>query len=102
MELQIKREAERVVFYIRGDVDETGAEILEDRFRELDLSGVGEAVFDFKEVPHIGSAGIGRLLLFYKDMAINGGEIVVQNVPEPISELFEMVKLDSIFKILKA
>ncbi len=101
MDLTITQNDNQVRFEIRGDIDEHGAEILKRRFREINISAINCAVFDFKAVTHIGSAGIGKLLLFYKDMALNGGSIRIENVSETVWELFNVLKLDTIFILTK-
>ena len=45
------------------------------RFLEMDVTSLSEVVFDFSGVTFIGSAaGIGKLLLFYKNLAAHGGK----------------------------
>jgi anti-anti-sigma factor len=101
MDLTITQNGDEVRFEIRGDIDEFGAENLKRRFRELNMHAVKEAVLDFRGVTHIGSAGIGKLLLFYKDMALGGGKIRIENVSETVWELFNVLKLNTIFAISK-
>ena len=99
MELIVTREGGQVFFEIGGDIDESGADKIKSRFRQLNTSAINEAVFDFSKVRHIGSAGIGKLLLIYKDLAINGGSLRIENASEAIYELMRVLKLDTIFKI---
>ncbi len=101
MEVIITRDGNQARLEIKGDIDEPGAEDLKKRFRELKISLLREVTFDFKEVSHIGSAGIGKLLLFYKDLALNGGKMGIENVSETVYELFKVLKLDTIFSISK-
>ncbi|QTA93830.1 STAS domain-containing protein [Desulfonema magnum] len=101
MELNVTQDRQLACFEIRGDIDEPGAEDLKQRFRELHIPSLREVTFDFKNVSHIGSAGIGKLLLFYKDLALNGGRIKIENVSETVYELFGVLKLDTIFTISK-
>ncbi|MDM8550288.1 STAS domain-containing protein [Desulfobacterales bacterium HSG2] len=99
MEISVICDGDKALFKIEGEIDEPGAEELKSRFRELNTSSLREATFDFRNVTHIGSAGIGKLLLFYKDLALNGGDIKIENVSETIRELFSVLKLDTIFTI---
>lgn len=99
MEVIVTRDGNQARFEIKGDIDEPGAEALKKRFRELKISLLREVTFDFKEVSHIGSAGIGKLLLFYKDLALNGGKMRIENISETVYELFKVLKLDTIFSI---
>jgi len=101
MEVIVTRDGNQARLEIKGDIDEPGAEDLKKRFRELKISLLREVTFDFKEVSHIGSAGIGKLLLFYKDLALNGGKMGIENVSETVYELFKVLKLDTIFSISK-
>ncbi len=58
-----------------------------------------EVVFDFKDVSHIGSAGIGKLLLFYRELALKGGTLKVENSSQTVSGLLKMVELDCLFGV---
>ena len=91
------RDTER--FFPRETIDEHGAEALKSRFRDLTVASLKEVVLDFKNVSHIGSAGIGKLLLFYKDLAVNDGILRVVNVSSSINELFRMLKLNTVFSV---
>ncbi len=101
MELTILRTGTQVRFVIKGDIDEHGAEILKREYRSLDSASFQDAVFDFSAVSHIGSAGIGKLLLFYKDVALKGGKMTIEKIPAVIYDLFLVLKLDTIFSIQK-
>lgn len=102
MEILVFQDDDKARFEIRGKIDEKGADELKSRFRELNTSRMSEVVFDFKNVSHIGSAGIGKLLLFYKDMATHGGKISVINTSSSVHELFKVLRLDSIFTVQPA
>jgi anti-sigma B factor antagonist len=102
MELTITPGEELVDIEVVGSIDERGAEDLKRRFLELDVSSVKEVVFDFAGVTFIGSAGIGKLLLFYKNLAAQGGKITIKNMSKDIYTMFKVVKLDKIFNISPA
>ncbi len=89
----------RAHFTIRGDVDEKGAEKMKAEFKKQDGPGLKEAVFDFKGVTHIGSAGLGKLLLFYKSVASRGGFVKIENPSDEITGLLKQLKLDAILKV---
>ncbi len=99
MELTITPRDEQVYITVVGSIDERGAEDLKRRFLELDVSSVKEVIFDFSGVTFIGSAGIGKLLLFYKNLAAQGGRITIKNMGKDIYTMFKVVKLDKIFNI---
>ncbi len=99
MEINQVQERNRIRFTIKGIIDETGAEELKLNFQKLNPSITPEVIFDFGQVDHIGSAGIGKLLLFYKEMAAADGSIYISNLSDDLYELFKTLKLDSIFTI---
>ena len=72
MEMTIQPHDEKVSIEIVGSIDENGAETLKRRFLEMDVVKLQEVTFDFSGVTFIGSAGIGKLLLFYKNLATHG------------------------------
>ena len=101
IDLKMTQDQDRARFEVAGDIDEEGAEALKKRFQELKVSSLKEIVFDFAKVNYIGSAGIGKLLLFYKNIAIQGGSIRIENISASIYELFMVLKLDSILTLSK-
>lgn len=72
---------------VSGRVDEVGAEELESYFKSLDAQTTTQVVLDFRGVDYIGSAGVGTLLLLYKQLAPYGGRISVINIPSQIYDL---------------
>ena len=68
-------------------------------FAALSLDGLQEVRVDFSEVEFIGSSGIGKLLLFYKNLAVQGGRLVVTGCSPQIHDLFLELKLDTIFSV---
>ena len=99
MELSVNQQDGRALIAITGSIDESGAEELKRRFLELDVSAVKSVVLDFSGVTFIGSAGIGKLLLFYKSLAAHGGQIEIKSMSKDIYTMFKVVKLDKIFTI---
>ena len=102
MNIQSTRENGRTLITIKGDIDELGAEEVKRVFRETATSSSTEVVVDFGGVTHIGSAGIGKLLVFYKDLAIRGSRLSLVRVPAPILLLMREMKLDTLFPISDA
>lgn len=84
---------------VSGNVDEKGAADLKTGFEGLNLSGQKTVAFDFAKVTYIGSAGLGKLLLFYKKLATAGIEMRVENSPSDIRELLKELHLDTLFTV---
>jgi anti-anti-sigma factor len=99
MNIAVTRENQAVHLVLQGEIDEVAAEELKKRFRDVALSAPQRVAVDFAGVTHIGSSGIGKLLVFYKDLALHGTSMSLTRVPAPIFHLFREMKLDSIFSI---
>lgn len=99
MEISTEHQDDSILITISGSIDERGAEEMKRRFLELDADQIKEVVLDFKRVRFIGSAGIGKLLLFYKSMANHGGKVKITNMSKDIYTMFKVVKLDKIFEL---
>jgi anti-anti-sigma factor len=102
MEITVTPQGQEARIEIFGSIDERGAEEMKRRFLELDLPAIKEVVFDFRGVTFIGSAGIGKLLLLYKNVAAQGGKVRIDNMSKDIYTMFKVVKLDKIFSISPA
>ena len=101
MEITISQNQGAATITLKGKVDEQGATLLKHHFKELDLSKLKEVIFDFGNVLYIGSAGIGKLLLFYKELAMHDLNLKVVNTSEDIFNLFQILKLDNVFKVTR-
>jgi anti-anti-sigma factor len=99
VELTYNRDKEKGRIEISGEIDEEGANTLKRQFNEVDLTGLKELVFDFSNVTHIGSAGLGKLLMFYKNLAVEGGKMRIENSSANITELMEELNLNKLFQV---
>ncbi len=88
--MEIKKESRGSVLNlaVTGRVDTTTAPRLEAELR-TSISGVSELYLDFAGVEYISSAGL-RVLLSAQKVMNKQGRMVIQNVNETISEIFEV------------
>ena len=101
MDINLNVSGEVARFVIAGEIDEQGADDMKRRFGEVNLSQTKTVAFDFNTVTHIGSAGLGKLLLFYKKVAAAGGTMQVERVSADIGDLLQQLKLDTIFTVTR-
>ncbi|MCP4345191.1 MAG: SpoIIE family protein phosphatase [Desulfobacterales bacterium] len=101
MKITVNREKDHTCFVINGEIDEEGADILDKCFRELDRSSLDQLVLDFKEVHYIGSAGIGQLILLYKEVATAGAEMRIKNTAKDIYDLLLEVNINTVMEVSK-
>jgi len=97
MTCKTSTQGETVFFTLSGNIDEEGAAALKQQLNAIPYSRTGELVIDLADVGYIGSSGIGKLLLCYKNMATHKGTIRLIRMPRPIHDLFKELRLDTLF-----
>jgi len=79
---------------IVGNRQELKQKVLED----LD-GGARKFVIDFAETGYIDSSGLGVLVSLSKKIREKGGELRLSSLNEDLRTLFELTKLDTLFRI---
>ena len=82
---------------ITGRLDTTTAPQLEAEFKQ-NINGVEKLVLDFAALEYLSSAGL-RVLLAAQKVMNKQGEMVVRNVNETISEIFEVTGFSDVLTI---
>ncbi|RMH83807.1 MAG: anti-sigma factor antagonist [Calditrichaeota bacterium] len=99
MEFKVEEREGKVYVTILGAVDNENAEELKQEFQQLLTRDFEEAIFDFRYVPFITSSGIGKILIFYKNVVARGKRMRVKGINDNLLELFKSIKLDQLFPI---
>ena len=87
---------------LQGIINEQGAKEFKKLVGALNFDQVREVLIDCRGMQHIGSAGIGKMLLLYKKIACTGGSLSVVNLVGQNFDLFCELKLNSLFTITRA
>jgi anti-sigma B factor antagonist len=101
MEVKIEHNNSYINISIIGAVNNENAEELRDHFQKLLDKDFVEAVFDLSYVPFITSSGIGKFLIFYKDVCNKERKMRIKGISDNLLELFKSIKLDQLFPIEK-
>jgi anti-anti-sigma factor len=100
MDLDIAIEQDKVRVTILGAIDTAGGSELSTKFAELARDpSLRYAEFDLAEVPSITSAGIGKLLAFFKHFDQAGGGMKIVALSPQLSKQFKEIHLDQIIPI---
>ena len=99
MEFRLAQQEEAVMISIIGAVDNENSEELKSQFQNLLSQEFNEAVFDLTHVPFITSSGIGKFLIFYKNVVAKGKKMRIKGINDNLFELFRSIKLDQLFPI---
>ena len=101
MDITVEKQGSVAIVRVPGGIDEKGAEAMKQSFTSLSLAGINEVHVDFKNLTYIGSSGIGKLLLFYKNLGVQQIRLRVINVPQAVYSILQELKLDTVFTIEK-
>lgn len=82
---------------LEGRLDTTTAPQLEAEMKQ-NLNGVTKLIFDFEKLEYLSSAGL-RVLLATQKVMNKQGEMVIHNVNDVISEVFEVTGFSDILTI---
>jgi anti-sigma B factor antagonist len=98
MKINVEKGDQSVTVNLSGVIDEQGAAELKQTLESLN-NETKQISLNFSGVERIGSAGIGKLLLFYKRTVLKGVKVSITNLPAHIYDLFVDLKLDSLFNM---
>lgn len=95
-----KQGDKKVVVTPEGEIDFTNSEKFKEEVLDLIKEGFEELVINFGKVDSIDSSGLGKLLLFHKELKDKGGKFKIVKVEnEYIKKMFDMINLDQIIDI---
>lgn len=97
MEIKKEKNGNELTIFVIGRLDTTTAPQLDAELKQS-ISGVEKLVLDFKNLEYLSSAGL-RVLLSAQKVMNKQGEMVVRNVNETISEIFEVTGFVEILTI---
>src|ERR1051325_7916763 len=100
MDFSITQNGNSSVLNLKGSLlaDVQTREIL-DMVSELIQQGKVNFVVDMSELKFINSSGLGMLLTCLLKARKNRGDLILANVPEQVSNLLNITKLNSVFTI---
>lgn len=103
MDFTITQNGNASIIVLKGSLlaDIQTREIL-DKVSELVQEGKVNFVVDMAQLKFINSSGLGMLLTCLLKSRKNRGDLVLANVPEQVSNLLNITKLNSVFTIAES
>lgn len=100
LEFKVEETDSKGVIHVEGDMDdEVAGEALRRAFNRLFDTGMRTIVLDMTNVQIINSYGIGKILMCYKRLKTEGGELLVKPLSGTVKETFELLMLDTLFRV---
>ena len=83
-------------------LDEQNIQVIgEQLFSLVDELGRRKILLNFRNVEYLSSAALGKFITLNKKVSTSGGKLVLCNIDAQIFEVFQITKLDKLFKIEK-
>ena len=98
MEVQTNKKEARMI--LDEKIDLSNSHLMKEKFLELSGQGYINIILDFTQVKMIDSSGVGKLLLFQKELREKNGSLKIVNIrSEYVDKMFRMIHLDQVINI---
>lgn len=97
---EIKKEAELIQISLEGNL--MNKQQIQSMLDEIDFyfnEGIKKIIIDLSGMKYMNSTGLSILINIFTEARNKGGEVILTNIPEKISQLLIITKLNSIFNI---
>jgi anti-sigma B factor antagonist len=99
MSFQVSKSSEVTLIEVEGQLIVGNRQELKQGVLEQLEGGDMKFVIDFSNTDYIDSSGLGVLVSLSKKIREKGGELRLSNLNEDLRMLFELTKLDTLFRI---
>jgi len=99
MGFEVKKEGDVTVLDVEGQLIVGNRQELKQKVLDELESGEKRFLIDFDRTGYIDSSGLGVLVSLSKKIREQGGELRLANLNEDLRTLFELTKLDTLFRI---
>ncbi|HSA34366.1 MAG TPA: STAS domain-containing protein [bacterium] len=95
----IEKRGGAMLITTEGRIDNEGAAIFQEALDRAFEANLPRISFDLAKLSFINSAGIGKLLLFYKRVKNRNGTVVITALNDDVNALFKAIRLDKLMPI---
>ena len=99
MNLQIKKTGEVVLLSPLKQLDTTTTTEFKARVVDLINQGSNFFLLNLSQVDFVDSSGLGAMISILKTLTLNNGDIVLCNLNSSVLNLFNLTRMNSVFKI---
>jgi anti-sigma B factor antagonist len=102
LSIDVRREGERVVLRVDGELDLASVPLLENEAESASLDNPAELVLDLRGLEFIDSTGLRMILSLDKRAADRGQTFALVRGPEQVQRLMNMTRVDEHLKIISS
>ncbi len=100
MTITTLKENEFYIILIDGDLDASSSILLDTTLTEAFSTKENKILVDCSRLNYISSAGLGVFMSYLQDFENNGVSMILYNVSEKVKNVFTILGLDNLIKIL--
>lgn len=100
IEVGIETQDDAVIISPTGDIDLSRAPSLRTQLGAAQANGPGRMVINLSEVPYMDSSGVATLVEAMQIARKSGTTLVLCAMQERVRSIFEIARLDMVFKIV--
>ena len=101
-DLHVERRASAAILRLSGELDLTGADLLETRIKELADDSPHVVVIDLRKVGFMDSTGLRSLLLARARGSEEGWSLKLIRGPDPVHRVLELTRMNDVFDFADA
>ena len=100
MDISTREKGKVLIFDIQGELDAKTANSLKDKMnKKITECKLPLILINLTDVPYMDSAGLGVLVSGKKNAGRLEGDLRVYGLQEEVNSIFELTRLDKVFKI---
>jgi len=99
MEYKVSHDGEWVVIKVNGAINYESSDILRSVFEKILAEGTKKVRLNLKNVPVSDSAGVGIILLLYRNLQKRDGELIIRGISQNLKDMLSLVKVDKLIPI---
>lgn len=99
MDLGVETQENRAILRFEGRFDANEASGVNKQFEQLYSKGVRQFLCNLAAVDFLDSTAMGTLVTWLKRCRADGGDVLLCGLQSPVNIIFELSRLDHVFKI---
>ena len=100
MDVVLTIEGQRALLVVNVGAVLDNINIIEEKLMDVMVSGATRLEIDFTECRQVSGTFIGKLMAFHSNYTEKNGEVEIVKCSKLVNDLFVLIKLDKVIKVL--
>lgn len=99
MQVKTQDKSGVIICYVAGEVNMSTSPDFKKEFEKILGAKAKKIIINFAGVTYIDSSGLATIVEIFKKLSSYGGQLRLSNLSPKVKNLFELTKLEKLFKI---